>query len=104
MNPWGFRGWGSKFQNPVIEEVGGAPTVYATNLGKWVVLRIAIISEIEHIDLYFFNNTEPVRFFDRGAWRTVEIELEIEKCSQSARWKDDTPIFQNLQKIQIFVE
>ena len=37
-------------------------------------------------------------------WRAVEIELEIARCSQAARWKDDKLIFQNLQKIQNFVE
>ena len=34
----------------------------------------------------------------------VEIELEIARCSQAARWKDGKPIFQNRQQIQKSVE
>ena len=35
-----------------------------------------------------------------GNLGAVEIELEIARCSQVARWKDGMLIFQNLQKIE----
>ena len=42
--------------------------------------------------------------FVTGTGQAVEIELEIVRYSQAARWKDDVLIFQNLQKNKNFVE